>query len=368
MNQGASRKRRLVTERIRTLAQGWPAGTRLPTVRELCAKHGLASATMVRLLRQLEHEQVLTCRAGAGLYAGVATGRKTVGIVIGENIFAPDHSPYWTLLLHAAFRVAGERGLRCFSYMDVRETTMDWMKHAQLEHDIASGALDGIMVVVKPEASTLAWLRGGPLPVVELNGVGDVWRVCQDIAGTIEDAVELLADAGCKRVGLLAKIINPDSKPFTRALKLRGLRADPRLLWGYDQWATRIPHTSLEDFATGLVTARWETLGLVDARPDGIVIMDDTMARGAVRGFEARGVVVGRDVRIAALGTKHSPVLADQALRSDSGQAGKLILLLIDTEETVRMGYEMLEQLMAGKRPESRCLLVRPHVHVPEPP
>jgi hypothetical protein len=42
--------------------------------------------------------------------------------------------------------------------------------------------------------------------------------------------------------------------------------------------------------------------------------------------------------------------------------ANKLFLLLIDPEEQARMGFEMLEQLMAGKQPESRIMLVRPHV------
>ncbi len=354
MNQGASRKRRLVEARIRTLAQGLPGGTRLPTVRKLCAKHRLSSATMERLLHQLELEKVLVRRPGSGLYAGAGTAQKTVGLVIGKNIFTPEYSPYWSQLLQAAFRIAGERDLRCFSYMDVGDTSFEWAKHAQLERDITSGELDGILIVVEPEKATLEWLRDGSLPVVQLNGPRHVWSVCQDTDSTIEEAVGLLAKGGSKRVALLGKTLDPFSRPFARALKRRDLPLDSRLTWAWSEWYDRIPSNSQEEFAARLVISRWETLGRVNARPDGIVIMDDTMARGAVRAFEAHGIVVGRDIRIAALGTQHSPVLADYA--------NKLFLLLIDPEEQARMGFEMLEQLMAGKQPESRIMLVRPHV------
>ncbi len=356
MNQGASKKRRLAEARIRTLTQRLPGGTRLPTVRELCATHRLSSATMERLLHQLELERVLVRRPGSGIYAGEGTSQKTVGLVIGKNIFTPEYSPYWSQLLQAAFRVAGERALRCFSYMDVRETSFEFAKHAQLERDITSGELDGILIVVEPEKATLEWLLNGSIPVVQLNGPRNAWSVCQDTAGTLEEAVGLLAEGGCKRVALLGKTLDPFSRPFARALKRRGLPLDSRLTWAWSEWYDRIPVASQEEFAARLVISRWETLGRVNAQPDGIVIMDDTMARGAIRAFEAHGIVVGRDIRIAALATKHSPVLAHYA--------NKVFLLQIDPEEQARMGFEMLELLMAGKKPKSSLQLVRPHVQM----
>jgi DNA-binding LacI/PurR family transcriptional regulator len=354
MNRGASRKRRLAESLIRKLAQGLPGGTQLPSVRALCATYRLSSATMVGLLHQLELEKVLVRRQGSGIYAGAGTMQKTVGLVIGKNIFTPEWAPYWTLLLHAAFRVAGERGLRCFSYMVMEDISFEWAKHAQLERDIAAGELDGILTVVEPKEETLTWLRDGSLPVVQLNGPRNAWSVCQDTDGAIDDAVGLLVEAGSKRVALLGKTLDPFSKAFARVLKRRGLPLDSRLIWAWSEWYKLHPNYSQEEFAARLVISRWEDLGHVNARPDGIVIMDDTMARGAIRAFESHGIVVGRDIRIAALGTKHSPVLADHA--------NKLFLLQIDPEEQARMGFEMLEQLMEGKMPQSSVLLLRPHI------
>jgi DNA-binding LacI/PurR family transcriptional regulator len=356
MNQGASKKRRLAEARIRTLAQGLLDGAQLPTVRELCTTHQLSYATMELVLKQLELEKVLVRRPGSGIYAGAGTSQKTIGLVIGKNIFTQAWSPYWSQLLQAAFRVAGERELRCFSYMPVQDISLEWAKHAQLERDIASGDLDGILIVVEPEKVTREWLQGGSLPVVQLNGPRNAWSVCHDTASVIEQAVGVLAEAGSKRVALLAKNLESFSKPFAQALKRRGLLLDSRLTWGWSEWYDRIPNSSQEEFAAQIVISRWETLALVNAQPDGIVIMDDTMARGAMRAFEAHGITVGRDIRIAALGTKHSPVLADHA--------NKLFLLQIDPEEQARMGFEMLELLMAGKKPKPSVQLIRPRMQM----
>ena len=356
VNQGASKKRRLAEARIRTLAQGLLDGAQLPTVRELCTTHRLSSATMELVLKQLELEKVLVRRPGCGIYAGAGTSQKTVGLIIGKNIFTQGWSPYWSQLLQAAFRVAGERQLRCFSYMSVQETSLEWAKHAQLERDIASGDLDGILIVVEPENATREWLQGGSLPVVQLNGPRNAWSVCHDTASVIEQAVGVLAEAGSKRVALLAKNLESFSKPFAQALKRRGRLLDSRLTWGWSEWYDRIPNSSQEEFAAQIVISRWETLALVNAQPDGIVIMDDTMARGAMRAFESHGIAVGRDIHIAALGTSHSPVLTDYA--------NKLFLLQINPEEQARMGFEMLELLMAGKKPKPSVQLIRPRLQM----
>lgn len=356
VNQGASKKRRLAEARIRTLAEGLLDGAQLPTVRELCREHRLSSATMELVLKQLELEKVLVRRPGSGIYAGVGSSQKTVGLIIGKNIFTQGWSPYWSQLLQAAFRVAGERRLRCFSYMSVQETSLEWAKNAQLERDIASGDLDGILIVVEPENATREWLQGASLPVVQLNGPRNAWSVCHDTASVIEQAVGVLAEAGSKRVALLAKNLESFSRPFAQALKRRGLLLDSRLTWGWSEWYGRIPNSSQEEFAAQVVISRWETLALVNAQPDGIVIMDDTMARGAMRAFESHGIAVGRDIRIAALGTKHSPVLAEHA--------NKLFLLQIDPEEQARMGFEMLELLMAGKKPKPSVQLIRPRMQM----
>ncbi len=354
MNRGPSKKRVAAVARIRELAAGLRRGERLPTVRRLCASCGLSTATMELALEQLERERVIVRRPGAGIYIGPALGEKTVGIVIGHNIFAPDCSPYWSLLLQAAFRVAGERGIRCFSYMDVRETAFEWLKHGQLERDVASGVLDGILIVNAPEPATLSWLRGGTLPLVEIDGEGGACMVCQDVGAIAADAATLLVERGCTRIALLIHTIESVRQMFIRTLKRKSVPVDHRLLWSYMKFAGEVSHVGLEDFAAAFIRSRWETLGLVDARPDGIVIMDDTMARGAARALETLGVRVGRDIQIAALGTCHSPVLAEYEDR--------MHLLLLEPEIAVRSAYEMLERLMAGGKPKKRCMTVRPRV------
>ena len=44
--------------------------------------------------------------------------------------------------------------------------------------------------------------------------------------------------------------------------------------------------------------------------------------------------------------------------------ANKLFLLQIDPEEQARMGFEMLELLMAGKKPKPSVQLIRPRLQM----
>ncbi len=353
-----------MTEQIRALASGLPRGARLPRVRALCVQYGVSSVTLGRVLQDLQHEGVVARRPRAGVYAGPATSQATVGIVIGHNIFAPGFSPYWAMQLHAAFRVAGEFGIRCFSYMDMPTGAnqsagiMEWPGHAQLVRDMGDGVLDGLLIVNEPELPLLRQLRAGSLPLVELTGNDSIgYRVAPDTRSMLNDAVGALFAAGCRRMALLNVVAEPEAALFGAALRNRDLRVAPRLLWTYADWAARIAHTTREDWAAQLVSARWETLGLVNARPDGIVILDDTMARGAIRALETRHVEVGRDVRLAVMATPHSPVLA--------GYEDRLILLQLDPEVVARVGYEMLVQLMAGREIVTRNSLVRVRVDVP---
>jgi len=358
MNTRPSAKRLQASQRLRDLIETLPQGTRLPTVRALCRQHGLAMATMSRILHDLQNEGLILRRPRSGLFTGTSVNPCAVGIVIGNNIFTPGYTPYWSLLLHAAFRIAGEYGLRCLSYMEDQGAAIPWARHSQLLSDIQSGTLHGLLTLSAPSRDLLAQLRAAHLPIVALtSGGGGEWRVESDMPAWIGGCVSAMAERGARRIALLC--INPKPVPnvFSAAIRRVGLTVEPRLIWIASDWWEHLDADSSAPLPVQIIDNRWKTLDLVGKRPDGIVIEDDAMACTIIDTLEARGVRVGHDIQIAARTTRYSPVLAPYANR--------IIMAETDADALARTAYDMLTTLMAGKQPAAAVGTVQPRILLP---
>ncbi len=176
--------------------------------------------------------------------------------------------------------------------------------------------------------------------------------------------VESLAAQGCRRIGLLTSFgflrnleppITVDRDAYRETLHRLNLEFRPEWIWEQrmEGWPAVVP----ESFG------QWEEQGhqamaaLFAARqtgsaPDGLVITDDGMARGALTAARQMGLVVGRDIYIATQANKGSPVL--------KFCEEPMTLLEVDPIEIVEAMFAMLERLMERGAPPQQAVLIKP--------
>jgi DNA-binding LacI/PurR family transcriptional regulator len=132
-----------------------------------------------------------------------------------------------------------------------------------------------------------------------------------------------------------------------------------------DQWAWRIHDVLEEPQEAGTyqeqgyraVQEVYASQPLHQA-PDGLVVLNDLMARGALAGFQELGLRVGQDVKLACHSNKDSNVLL--------GYESQLIRLQVDTTMLTTSIFETLETLMTGGTPSEFLRRIDPIVLRPE--
>jgi DNA-binding LacI/PurR family transcriptional regulator len=149
----------------------------------------------------------------------------------------------------------------------------------------------------------------------------------------------------------------PGTEAFGSALKKHRIEYSPELVWRADEHNAEF-HTTETNFEQGVRAAR-ELLAsrgrkaLNASAPDGLVISDDMMTRGVLKVFRELRVVAGQDVRIATHSNRGSNVLA--------GHETELTAIEIDPAEIVQAMFDLLETLMAGKKPTLNVISIKPH-------
>ena len=88
--------------------------------------------------------------------------------------------------------------------------------------------------------------------------------------------------------------------------------------------------------------------------PDGLVILDDMMARGALVALSKRGQRPGSDVKIATHVNAGSTAL--------HGYEDDLSLIEVNPAHIVSAMFSMLETLMAGEIPDEPVVSIRPQL------
>lgn len=330
-----------IYQELAALALSLPRGARLPTVAVLCRQYRTTKTTIGRVLDRLEQMRLVRRRRGSGLYAGPAVGQKRVGVVFGGDIFDRGHSPYWLLLLQAAAQTAGEMGMQLHTYLDVTQAGKEWALHRQLAEDLASHRLDGLIACGMPPAAA-SWLSGQGVPLVGLRGA----RATIDHDATVQSGVAHLVACDCRRLAFMVKGGADEEAAFIRETARHGLLADHHRLWTYARCINQLPPVAtMEAYGEAVVRRFWPLLAPTRRTPDGILIMDDTMARGVMHALDTIGVQVGTAVHVVTSAVRGSPVL--------SGFERRLSRLETDPMDEMRANFAMLDQaLITGCVPE----------------
>jgi DNA-binding LacI/PurR family transcriptional regulator len=230
--------------------------------------------------------------------------------------------------------------------------------------------LNGLLFVGEQNPQALQWLQQQDVPLVALAYTPiALHRVKINHAHAVRLGVQALAEQGCRRLGLwiphgvgLGRAGRQKSFPeldsFKQALQKHNLAYNPDWVWQLDSLTDQVPVDAEPNQEQGLRAARevFDHRGKTSTRevPDGLVIDDDMMTRGALATFDKLGIRTGSDIKIASHTNRGSTVL--------TGYEDELTLIEVDPAEIVQAMFVMLEALMDGKKPASKILSIKPQL------
>ena len=320
----------------------------MPTVRQLCATFGVSTSTLDIVLRELAARGAIVREHGRGIYVSPTIDQQTIGVVFGGDIFSPPFSPFWGLLLQAVRAQAGARGMRPLAYLDISQRHAGLGGHAQLMEDIAAQRLDGLLLLAPHFADneTGPWRATG-IPRVIFGGKLPDWAVIFDHTRAVRLAAREVAARGNGRVACIGHAAH--RALLEDALRAAGVAAAQVIDWSYETWAPRIPVAGSQENCAYLLTQRMIADG---ALPDSLVSMEDTSTRGAITALRQAGLQPGRDLPIATIVNKGSPIL--------DPYADAVSCLVFDPAECVRAALDLLATLIDGGTPPRNPVMIAP--------
>ena len=364
-------KTQAISAQLTELAHRLGPDARMPTIQQLCELMGVSVVTLNRSLSELEGQNIIMRKHGVGIFVSTRLNQRTVGLVYDRDIFASGASPFCGLLVEASRERANKSNEKFSFYLAV--TSKEGLPvHDDLVEDLRARKLDGVIFVGESNPAAARWVNAQDVPLVALSYTPITkYRVCIDWSESVRLGVQALAEAGCQKIGLwiplgagLGRSGNAKSFPeldaFRASLKAHQLSFDSGLIWRDEMlrenaelpdWGTnqeqgfRAAHDvfggqQINDKSSGRST------------PDGIVILDDMMARGAIITLQQMNFQIGSDVKIATHLNQGSQVLAPFA--------GSVSLLEIDPNEIVGALFSQLETLMNGEQPKEAVIAINP--------
>ena len=351
-----------ISAQLLELAHQLGPDVKLPTVLQLCAQLGVSVTTLNTVLAELESQKVIYRRHGVGIFVSPQLRQKCVGLVCAPNFFRAGISPFWQQLIEGVNRRATDAGEGFRFYLAMAPARPDLPVSEDLFDDVCAGRLHGVLMVGQA-AQTTAWLMSQQVPVVNFAGDGS-WSVQIDYEAIVRAAVERLVAQNCRELAM-ATPAEPDNfgktefsssaQGFVDELQARDLPLEKSWIWdaslALDEAATPMPDTHQEQG----YRAAMEIFGpdrALENRPQGLVVTDDMMARGALAALHKLNLQPDTDVKIVSHLNAGSTVLQDYQ--------NELEFVIIDPADVTRTLFETLETLMNGETPDGPVLWVGP--------
>jgi DNA-binding LacI/PurR family transcriptional regulator len=212
------------------------------------------------------------------------------------------------------------------------------------------------------------WIRKYGVPFVAF-AVYSPYMVALDEAAMTELAIKRLKEEGCQRIGLwvssVSYVKNKVYRDVGRYVRFRELltRYDlpfyPELVRDYFSLAVS---TTQEETLTYQEQGYLQAIGVFgDAnipKPDGIFVTDDMMTDGVIAAFQALGLSIGEDVKVATHGNQGS-MMSFNYIKG-------LTVIEFDPDDIVQAMFQMLDLLLVGEVPEQPFSFIKPKYRQPK--
>lgn len=359
-------KTQALSAHLNDLAHKLGPGAKLPTMQQLSEQLGISVMTLNRALSELEAQNIILRKQGSGTYVSEKLGQKSVALVYDRALIGAAASPFGELLLREAGRRANEHDEK-FSIFFSEPSTSGLPVHDDLIDDLKARKISGLLLMSHRTAA-VKWLIKQKLPLVSLSyHPATPFRVRIWHAQTAYLGARELARRGAKKIALwlpagvgIGRAEGEKSFEeldfFKNALRESDLPFDENLVYNLPNLSDELKNgASNQEQGLDAANAVFDPKNRANW-PDGIVILDDMMTRGALTAMSQLGVVPGRDVQIASHTNKGSQTLF--------GYDKSLIFLEIDPSQVAEAMFEMLETLMSDATPENDVVSIAPVLRV----
>lgn len=341
-----------VQRQLAALMRRMEPGDKLPKAMDLCRSLSISARTLNEALQDLENSGVIERRHAVGIFLARRPVLDSHLLLLCHPDFfnSANHTPFWRLLVEGcrqqAQTSAGTFDIH-FTRPDGEEPPLSPLVMEHIKNGDATGVLG--IGISKP----CALFVEEHVPLVTLAA----WSshiVGFDDAGFAENAIRVLREKGCQRIGLWTgvtpyyNLAPPEMwtkwafNNFKEALHLASLNYDEKLV---DENTHLVPpgggrieitiqeqgyQTALRVF--GKPRRSW---------PEGLLIQDELLTHGAWRAFEKLGIEPGRDVHIVTHSNAGSQMLL--------GYESYVDQLVYDPKEMVSAMFQVLDRLIEGQ-------------------
>lgn len=352
-------KSQAVCAQITEFAVQLGADAKLPTVLELCRMTGVSVTTLNSALSELESQNVIYRKHGVGIFVSPQLSQKCVGLVCDPAFFQPGTSPFWQQLIEGAHIKASSSGETVRFYFTLPSTEANVPAPQDLVEDIRARRLQGILLVGNKKP-IVQWLGEQGVPVVTFAGWGE-WTVQIDSNAIIGPAVDRLVEQNCQRIALLVpsdgvephrqqSIYQTAFHALRTKLKSQSLAFLPEWVWDAQELDGKSPRVTNQEQGYHAILDLFGENARLDSRPDGLIIYDDMMARGALVAMKKLGLQPGKKLKIVSHINRGSSVL--------HGFEAEMSLVEVDPAEVVQGLFTLLEELMEGRTPTETTVWV----------
>jgi DNA-binding LacI/PurR family transcriptional regulator len=345
MSSRSSTKLDLIAEELRAkiIHGDYLPGASLPTRTELEAHFQVSRVTIQRALDRLMEDGFVVAKPGAGTYVAERPPHLyRYGVVFPYRSTEEKRwMPFWTILRDAALspnESLGEKRERRIAVFYSSRGRVDSMDYLELEHDVESHTLAGLLFVSNPvellDAVPLTE-PGIPRVVITDAEVPDTVavKVRLDAQSFLDKALDFLAQRGRRRIALLteasAGVENPFCTYFVNGVAKRQMESSPRWIQAIRSadaaWARNLTHLLMQAPPAD--------------RPDGLVIAHDGLVEHAKAGLIAAEARVPDEVDVLA--HCNFPALFPAVL--------PIKRLGYDVRQVLRVCLECIDRLRAGE-------------------
>lgn len=324
-------------------------GAKFPTVAQLSSSLGVSIMTLNRALSELEARGLIVRRHAVGIFVTSKATQKTIALVTTQDLYQNDLSPFWSMLLEIARERVQRQGQRTRIYMAAPTPGSEALPEDLVE-DVEAGRIQGAVVIGLHEPLH-RWLLQRKLPAVAFGGgVQLEANVREDPAQAVRLGARELAKLGCQRISLWGPYRWILERPFQEVMQELRLPYIPEICHYFEGGGGHL-HSEGQETATSVFGP-----GALLPRPDGVLIMDDMLTRGALTALHHLGLSPLKDIPIATLSNKNSNVLR--------GYENCLIRMEFDPLEIMEEMLQLLSSQLAGQSFQTPAP-VQPHLILP---
>ncbi|MCE9613916.1 MAG: substrate-binding domain-containing protein [Lentisphaerae bacterium] len=281
-------------------------GDRLPSSQALAKLWNAPQPTIQRALSPLVKEGLLDRTPRVGTFVRRREKRLVrVGIYASGHLWRSPAYAFGRALCSELHHQLMADDIDESVWVDPRpaaEQGQPWPELVQASH----GRRFQVLIVPAAAGGRYAWLDNLPVPVVYLSAINFPNRVTLDVRQWAKVAMQLLADQGSSRVGVICSIRlpkaddrdgSPEHHQFRAALEkhARRLGLDFRPKWLMCPENDFVNHAvEMPEFGHDSLLALWRQA----ERPDGLAVIEDTTASGVLMAIMREQIRVPQDLKL----------------------------------------------------------------------